>query len=358
MPRKPHSLSPVKLLCESQNHPIGLGHSVPTLSWQLPPASRIGKVVAYEIEAARSAAALKKGEPDLWQSGKVREDWASRAPYAGATLGSRDRVFWRVRVWSDGAEPSAWSAVARFEIGLLAISDWVAKWIAASVMGGRRTRAAAPHLRKAFELSQAVRKARLHLTARGLYICEINGQRITEDELAPGWTDYTKRIPVRCYDVTSFLLRGDNVLGATLGDGWYCGRIAWKDRQHYGERPSLLAQLELEMADGTIQTVATDETWQWKTGALLENDMITGESYDARRALGNWSAPGFDAAHWQHCELEVAPEAIVEPARGLPCARRSAFSQFPVSPPTAESPEAKKKPSYLIWDKTFRVEFG
>jgi alpha-L-rhamnosidase len=343
MPKSPRSSSPIELRCESQTNPLGLGNPCPALSWRLAANAGIEKVLAYEIEAARSPAALRKGEPDLWQSGKVREDWASSAQYAGKALGSRATVYWRVRIWANKAEPSAWSAVSRFELGLLAESDWSAQWIAAPVRGGPRTRPAAPHLRKEFEISRTVRRARLHITARGLYVGALNGQDITPDELAPGWTDYTKRIPVRCYDVTRLVSPGANVLGVTLGDGWYCGRICWQDRQYYGDRPSLLVQLELELSDGSTQIVTTDESWKWKTGALLENDLITGESYDARWALGNWSEPGFDARNWAPCELEDAPEGIVEPARGLPVRAQEHLSPVSQTPGDCGIPGGSKE---------------
>lgn len=315
MSKKP---APSKLLCDAQTSPIGHGNTRPTLSWQLPVSAKIEKVVAYEINVASSPTDLKNGNADLWNSGKIEKHWATGVQYGGITLGSRSSAFWRVRVWPEKGGPTAWSTIASFEIGLLKASDWSAQWIAAPIFGSRRSRPAAPHLRKAFELGQKVRKARLHITARGLYVCELNGQSISEDELAPGWTEYAKRIPVRAYDVTSLLEKGTNVLGATLGDGWYCGRICWKDRQNYGDRPSLLAQLELERDDGTTQVLTTDESWQWRTGGLVENDIITGESYDARLAIKGWSSPEFDASDWAVCELETASPAVVEPARGLP----------------------------------------
>ena len=276
------SYAPTHLRTEFQTNPIGLGNTQPTLSWQIAANAKVKQIEAFEIEAASSAKAFKKGTPDLWQSGKVSEPWATSARYKGKKLTSRTAVYWRVRVWPAGGEVSAWSSVAQFELGLLAHNDWVAQWIAAPLYGSKKTRAPAPHFRKNFQPSKAVHKARLHITARGLYICAINGQSITQDELAPGWTDYAKRIPVRAYDVSSFLQPGTNTLGIILGDGWFCGRVAWKNRQNYGERPSLLAQLEIEYSDGTTETIATDDSWRWKTGALLENDIISGESHDAR----------------------------------------------------------------------------
>jgi alpha-L-rhamnosidase len=174
-----------------------------------------------------------------------------------------------------------------------------AHWISSRVLGSPTVMAPAPYFRRSFTLKQPVRSAQLAITALGVYEAEINGQRVGDQVLAPGWTDYRKRVAYQVYDVTALLRAGENVLGAVLGDGWYCGYVAWKKRQFYGERPSLLAQLRVVLGDGTAVTVGTDSTWKTLTGPILENDLLKGEAYDARLELAGWSEPGYPAVDWQ-----------------------------------------------------------
>ncbi len=180
-----------------------------------------------------------------------------------------------------------------------------ASWIASPLTGGKRTGAPVPYVRKPFRLEQPVKSAQLVVTALGLYECEINGTRVGDEIFAPGWTDYHKRVQYQTYEVSGFLSHGENVLGAILGDGWYCGSVSWLGRQIYGDRPRLLARLEVIFQDGSTAIIETDSSWKTITGPILESDMLAGESYDARLDLGPWSRPGYDDSLWH--SVQVAP---------------------------------------------------
>jgi alpha-L-rhamnosidase len=198
-----------------------------------------------------------------------------------------------------------------------------ASWIASPVVGGATSCAPAPFFRKSFSLNRKVQSAQLTITALGLYECEINGSRVGDEIFAPGWTEYTTRLQYQTYDVTGQLHEGENVLGVILGDGWYCGCLAWKvRRQGYGDRPRLLAQLEIVLADGSKMTVASDPSWKTTTGPILESDFLMGEIYDARLELGAWSGPGYNDAQWQSA-LSLPPETAPElcPRMGPPVRR-------------------------------------
>jgi alpha-L-rhamnosidase len=196
-----------------------------------------------------------------------------------------------------------------------------ARWIASLEEGTPRSSTRVPYFRKSFVLRGTVKLAQLHVTALGLYECELNGRRIGNDVFAPGWTDYNKRVQYQSYDITSLVRQGENVLGALLGDGWYCGFIGVWDRQMYGARPTLLAQLEITLANGTVQTLATDETWKTTTGPILESDLLMGEYYDARRELGGWSRPRYDDSSWQAVRLAEDPKIEISPCLGPPVRR-------------------------------------
>jgi alpha-L-rhamnosidase len=184
-----------------------------------------------------------------------------------------------------------------------------ATWIASPVVGGTRTQSPAPYLRKTFKIEQPIKSAKLAITALGLYECEINGTHIGDEIFAPGWTDYAKRVQYQEYDVTGNLHEGENVLGAILGDGWYTGYLAWRPRQCYGDRPRLLAQLVITLQDNSTFIIVSDGSWRTASGPILENDFLQGETYDARRELGDWSKPGYNDSTW-YPVLVSPPETL------------------------------------------------
>jgi alpha-L-rhamnosidase len=167
----------------------------------------------------------------------------------------------------------------------------------------------AAYLRKPFTLVKPLRRARLYATAAGVYEMYLNGKRVGQDVLAPGWTDYHHRIHYQTYDVTDVLTRGVNVLGGILAPGWYAGRTGMG--QHlWGFEKALWAELHLDYADGTHEVVATDGTWLGSSGPIRKADLLDGETYDARRERPGWAASGFAVSGWR-------PVEIVRPAIGL-----------------------------------------
>jgi alpha-L-rhamnosidase len=197
-----------------------------------------------------------------------------------------------------------------------------ASWIASPISGGKNTCAPVPYVRKTFRLDQPVRSAQLAITALGLYEAEINGQRVGDEVFAPGWTDYHQRVQYQTYEVARLLREGENRLGAILGDGWYCGFIAWCGRQVYGDRPRLLARLDVIFQDGSHAIITTDSSWETATGPILESDMLMGEAYDARLELGAWSEPGVAPGHWQPVLVLPPEHPVVLVPRGGPPVRR------------------------------------
>ncbi len=296
------SLSVAVPRCEYRENPLGIDAPWLRLSWQLRSDRRGARQTAYRIRVASSEAALADDTRLLWDSGRVETDQSVHVEYAGLALASGQRVYWKVAVWDDAGH-QAESTPAWWEMGLLNGADWSAQWIGAPFVGGPRTTSPAPHLRKEFALAKPVVTARLYATALGLYESYLNGARVGDDVLTPGWTDYTKHVQYQVYDVTAMLQPGANALGAILGDGWAVGHVAWSGRQRYVDRPRLLAQLILTYLDGSIETIATDDTWKVGVGPILESDMPMGESYDARRELPGWGAPGYDDTHWWPAEV-------------------------------------------------------
>jgi len=474
-----------QLRCEHLENPVGIGMQQPRLSWKLK-SDRAGEMqTAYQIRAAASAAGLKNGQPDLWDSGRIASDQSVLVPWAGKPLGSRSQVFWQVRVWDKDNQPSAWSDTAFFELGLLApANEWKGKWItadlprydieqsalaksfwinagstasqvaairlavelpakavirrafidvagdglitnyvnghpthpgftsltaplhvevgeqltpgkniiaisSAAVRGAiRRDRgeagrnaiaargvieladrqriefntdgswkaAVAPggnwfapnfddsgwatatvvapysaqlskyyditigpgrYLRKNFAANKPVARARLYATALGVYEASINGRHVSDDLLAPGWTDYTKRVMVQTYDVTKLIHPGENAVGTVLGDGWYAGRLGWMGAAQYGTRPVFNAQLEITYADGSMDVIATDDSWKAGSGEIIGSDEQWGEIIDAQKAVKNWDQPAFNNSAWSNAVVEEHSVALV-PQLGPP----------------------------------------
>ncbi|GAA0904076.1 family 78 glycoside hydrolase catalytic domain [Virgisporangium ochraceum] len=165
----------------------------------------------------------------------------------------------------------------------------------------------APLLRKGFTVDRPVRDARLLTTALGLHETRLNGAKVGADVLAPGWTDYAKRLQYTVHDVTGQLRQGANALGAWLGNGWYSGSLGFAGNQRYGTQPWYSALLVVTYTDGTTATVRTDSTWRTTSGPIRADDLYHGETYDARLAIANWDRPGYDDSTWEAVQLRTGP---------------------------------------------------
>ena len=302
-------LQPVELRTEYLSGPVGLDTPAPRLSWQVKSAQRGSRQLAYRLRVATSAAKLAAGEADLWDSGKVASNETVNIPYAGAPLRSSQKAFWSVEVWdADSTLAGRRSEPASWTMALLSPSEWRAQWMSFRDPSPLHTNRAtlylppAHHFRKTFNPPRPVARALLHCSALGIAEFHLNGERVGDAFFESGWADYARRAYTRTHDVTPLLRAGTNCLGAILADGWYSGYVGYGllvgygpnkvGRYFYGKTPALLAQLELEYADGTRETIGTDPTWQVTgDGPIREADFIMGESFDARRARPGWCAP-------------------------------------------------------------------
>jgi len=329
-------LRPVGLKCEYRVNPLGVDERSPRLSWALESEEREQVQSAYQILVARSEEDLETEENLLWDSGRVESGRSVGIEYEGEALQSGSRCVWKVRVWDGSGNPSPYSGPDIFEMGLLERSDWEGAWISLGEGPPKDVEPPSgdkyddvgpglepsPYVRKEFWLEKPVRRARLYATSRGVYEPYVNGKRVGEDVLAPGWTDYRRRIQYQTYDVTGLLVEGRNALGAALGDGWYAGFVGFDPKRrgaHYGSHAHLLAQLEVEYEDGTTQTVSSDGSWKSSTGPILYSDLLVGEAYDARKEKAGWSEPGFDDSEWYGVGVEEIGDIqlIAQPDEGV-----------------------------------------
>jgi alpha-L-rhamnosidase len=286
------------LNCEYRVNPLGIDVRRPRLSWQLASDRRGAAQTAYQLRAAADVASLAAG-PLLFDSGKVASDQSVLVPYGGPALGSGERVYWQVRAWDETGAASAWSTPAFWEMGLLAASDWQAEWITPGWDEDTSQSQPQPVLRREFKLDGEVKSARAYVTSLGLYELHLNGQRVGDDVLTPGWTAYNHRLQYQTYDVTGLLRSGENAIGALLGDGWYRGWLGFEgNRNTWGDRLGLLAQLHITYADGRIAVIGSDAQWRATLGPIRMSDLYNGETYDARLELPGWDAPGYDDKAW------------------------------------------------------------
>ncbi|MEU1193971.1 family 78 glycoside hydrolase catalytic domain, partial [Streptomyces sp. NPDC005859] len=292
---------------EHHREPFGIGEASPRISWKTtaPPG---WTQQAYQIEATRA-------------DGTHRTDWVTSqdsvlVPWPLAPLASREHCEIRLRVRGVDQTASAWSPSLRIETGLLEPTDWTAHAISPQQPQRSAGERRPPLLRKEFTVAAQVQRARLYVTAHGLYEIEINGRRVGDHALAPGWTSYHHRLRYQTHDVTDHLRAGANAIGAWLADGWYRGRLGFGGGHAdlYGDRVALLAQLEILHRDGTVTVIGTDTSWLAGQGPILSSGLLDGETYDARDELPGWSNPGFDDADWSPVEVvDRDPATLIAP---------------------------------------------
>lgn len=287
----PAQVKIVGLLTEHLSNPIGLDITEPRFSWQLVSSRRNTKQFAYEIK-------VYQGKQLYWGTGKINSDASVHVPYAGPALESGAAYQWRVRVWDKSGKPSPWSETAHFQMALLRPENWKAQWIAAAFPEDSINRPAI-YFRKEFAASKKIAKATIYLTAHGMYEAQLNGKRIGDSYLAPGWTSYTKRLQYQVYDVTDLVKQGRNVIGATVGNGWYRGYLAWASNKNvFGKELGLLAQLAIDYTDGTNELVISDPSWKSSYGSIRYAEIYHGETIDAREEKTGWALPGYNDAKW------------------------------------------------------------
>ena len=191
-------------------------------------------------------------------------------------------------------------------------STWTADFISPSFLVGDEVGTQAGCLRREFTVTAGLRRATLHVTALGLIEAYLNGTRVGDHVLAPGWTPYQHRLVVDGYDVTKLLVEGRNAIGAMIGEGWAVGRLGWEGRRRiWGDHPAAFVQLDLEFAD-RIETVRSDGRWKAGEAPLLSNSIYDGESYDARAEFDGWNQAGFNDDGWGGVDLvEVDHRSLI-----------------------------------------------
>lgn len=320
---------PQMLTCEDLTNPSVLETRQPRFSWINTPVNdklKGKQQMAYQILVATTKEILLKGKADLWDSGKILSAESYLITYKGKPLQSGQDAFWQVRVWDERDVCSQWSSRASFGVGLDA-EDWKAHWIGAPWQGEEANKAdsVAPMFRKAFNIKGKVKQAKVYITAMGFFELYANGQKVSEDHFVPGFTNFTRRkgldepsinIPISdhfrdyrilylSYDVTALMQKGENALGVLLGNGW--ANPGHRLMGPFGS-PRFICQLEITYANGSHETVVTDDSWSVKPSPIQKNDIYNGEIYDARLEDSSWARADCKNSDWQKAAIRKAPD--------------------------------------------------
>ena len=309
------ALTPVDLRCEYAANPLGVDSPRPRLSWKLQSIERGQRQSAYEILTASSEKNLAADNGDLWDSGRVDSDGTIQVPYAGRELKSSQPAFWKVRAWDANGKVSGWSPAAEWTMGILSSNDWQAKWI-----GATDTNISSLLLRSEFSVRPRLKRALMSVCGLGQFELTLNGEKVGDDYLSPGWTDYRKTCLYDTFDVTKNLRRGKNAAGICLGNGMYyvigVSNRFTKFKGSFGPQKAI-AQIRLEYDDGSAEIIGTDENWRVAPGPITFSSIYAGEDFDARLDQRGWDQTGFGDSKWPPAQVVSGPGGEL---RGLSCA--------------------------------------
>ena len=293
-----------------------IGREEARLTWQITSPRPDALQEAYEVQWTHDPGF----EHDVRTRGEIHDARQVGVLAPGGQFRTREVRFYRVRVrvdgcWSERSEP------IRIEAGLLRAADWQARAISLAADPGQSRQAPAPVLRREFDIDGEVRRALLHVTSLGVHQVNLNGERVGNHRLSPGWTSYHRRLLTDTHEVTALLRPGRNAVGAILGDGWYRGRLGWDpgdDRCRYGRAVALVLQLEAELADGRRLVIASDGEWRAATAEIRRADLYDGVLVDLRESRPGWDQPGYDNSSWTPVAFVPFDPAVLEPRTSPP----------------------------------------
>ena len=367
------------LACEYLEKPLGIDVLQPRLSWKLEAGERGQKQTAYHIIVASSSEMLDKNIGDIWDTGKVKSGQSLNVKYGGALLKSRNQYFWKVKVWNKDGDSSTWSKPASWSMGILSQDEWQGQWIQSdlelfdyqkelkkiadhnmeteSAMWDRAEKirkmtanikeAPAVWMRKEFKSEDnKLLRATVYISGLGLYELYLNGSKINNHLLTVSAHDFGKTVPYHVHDVTDLIEKGGNAIGVILGNGYLNPVIPSALREYaadYINTPRLRFELQLDYEDGSSRRVLSDSSWKITTaGPIRFNSIRSGEIYDARQELGDWSSVGFTDKKWSSAKIAKGP------------AGRLACRHLPPVRLISKIPAVSVKP----YEKGFRFDIG
>ena len=316
----------VDLKCEYLENPLGIEINTPRLSWKLKDEGNNIKQKAYRILVSSNREKLENNIGDLWDTDTLFSDQSTQVIYNGSELISRQKAFWKVRIWDQNSKASLWSEVSTWEMALLNQLDWKAAWIGKEELQRSKVGQKNPamYFRKKFDIKSKIKQSRAYISGIGYYELYINGEKVGDHVLSPNQTNYDRmqvnsfesgkvanmstRILYETYDISSYLQRGENVASVILGNGWYYRTERDEYLPLYYNLPRFIAQIEIENSEGSKQIIVSNDSWENGKGPIVENSIYYGEVYDARLEAAEWNLKGFDDSRWEKAKVVRSPE--------------------------------------------------
>lgn len=318
---------------------------VPSFSWQIFSDQRNQIQSAYQIQVALTPEDLKSSKRLVRDSGKTNSGRSVLVTVAALELKPAQSYFWKVKVWNQDSQESEWSETAVFKTGLFQESDWKnAKWIGYEDLAtGKKMvpgvhgngdklgdkcvdRPVVPLFRKEFEVGKRIKEATLYITGLGQYEASINGQKVGNSFLSPGWTNYDQTVLYNSYDVTSMLRKGQNVLGAMVGHGFYnINRERYRKLVIAWGNPKLIGQLRIRFTDGTEQILVTGTDWKTAPSPIIFSSIYGGEDYDAQLEQTGWDRKNFNDSSWENAVLVTSPTGKLTTENDYPLELKETF---------------------------------
>jgi alpha-L-rhamnosidase len=330
VPAQAQKLSVVNLRCEYKQNPLGVDASKPTLSWELQSTQRNILQTAYRVMVADDPSLLKKNTGNIWDSKKINSSASIQVAYNGRALQPVKRYFWKVMVWDNKGNVSSWSDESLWQMGLPDKKDWAnAQWIGYDEvidslriaphvhLNGKRSwgprRNVLPLMRKEFSVSKKIKAVTAYICGLGHFEMHVNGKKIGDHFLDPGWTNYSKHAQYVTFDITDDIKSGVNAIGVMLGNGFYYipGQRYRKMTGAYGH-PKMIMRTVIEYADGSVDNIISDQSWQTFDSPIIFSSIFGGEDYDANLEQEGWDQPEFlkDGKGWFDVIITQGPEKL------------------------------------------------
>lgn len=315
--------------CEYRVNPLGVDVEKPHLSWELQSVQKNVLQTAYQILVADDPAVLEKNMGNIWDSKVIKSDASVQVTYNGKKLEPTKKYYWKVRAWDNKRQQSSYSQTAFWQMGMLKATDWKgAKWIAYNVLPdsnrivpfahqrgkkewGERSNIL-PLLRKSANISKPLKAATAFVSGLGHFEFSINGEKIGDHFLDPGWTQYDKHTLYVTFDITKNITAGENVFGMELGNGFYYipgGPRYRKLTGGYGY-PKMIANILIEYADGSTENIISDASWKTAPAATYFSSIYGGEDYDANKEQKNWNNKDFNNTGWKQAVVTTGPPQL------------------------------------------------